>query len=181
MRIPRLVLALALVVATIVGVVACSSPEARAEKAYREVTELVRENRISEAIEKLDAIERTYPGTKTAERAHKDGLLYRGLLNAVDRYPGEQARDLMVRTARAIERYRSRHRAAPDSLERLMPEYLPEIPVDPWGNRLDYAREGTSGYRLTSWGADGAPGGSGADADLRVRNGEFVSTRGAKR
>lgn len=42
------------------------------------------------------------------------------------------------------------------------------IPVDPWGNRYQYAVPGADGraFALFSLGADGKRGGEGADADL---------------
>jgi general secretion pathway protein G len=49
--------------------------------------------------------------------------------------------------------------------------YLREkrIPLDPWGNPYQYESPGTHNdhsFDLWSWGADGAPGGSGTDSDL---------------
>jgi general secretion pathway protein G len=46
--------------------------------------------------------------------------------------------------------------------------YLPEVPVDPWGNAYAYAvTSGNGGYEIVSLGADGQPGGEGVDADIR--------------
>lgn len=43
-----------------------------------------------------------------------------------------------------------------------------KVPGDPWGNPFIYASPGQSGdYDIISWGADGARGGEGFDADLR--------------
>jgi general secretion pathway protein G len=39
------------------------------------------------------------------------------------------------------------------------------VPMDPWGNPYIYKLEG-SGFVITSYGADGQPGGSGNDADI---------------
>jgi general secretion pathway protein G len=44
--------------------------------------------------------------------------------------------------------------------------YLPEVPVDPWGNPYVYTAVGTGGFELKSLGRDGKPGGEGLDADL---------------
>ena len=43
-----------------------------------------------------------------------------------------------------------------------------EIPNDPWGNPYQYQQPGPSGggYQVLSYGADGAPGGSGDNADI---------------
>lgn len=38
--------------------------------------------------------------------------------------------------------------------------------LDSWGNPYLYREGGDFGYRLTSWGADGKPGGEGQDEDL---------------
>jgi general secretion pathway protein G len=42
---------------------------------------------------------------------------------------------------------------------------LEAVPVDPWGHPYVYWMDGTSGA-VVSYGADGRPGGTGADADL---------------
>jgi general secretion pathway protein G len=45
--------------------------------------------------------------------------------------------------------------------------YLPQVPVDPWGNAYIYRAPGTDRpYDLISLGADGEPGGEGVDADI---------------
>jgi len=43
--------------------------------------------------------------------------------------------------------------------------YIQRIPNDPWGNPYVYASDGTS-YTLKSYGADGAEGGTGKNADI---------------
>lgn len=44
--------------------------------------------------------------------------------------------------------------------------YLPEAPMDPWGNPYVYVAPAPGGYSLVSLGKDGKPGGEGLDADL---------------
>lgn len=45
--------------------------------------------------------------------------------------------------------------------------YLPNLPVDPWGNPYEYTAPGRAGpYEVLSFGADGQPGGTGVDADI---------------
>ena len=41
-----------------------------------------------------------------------------------------------------------------------------EVPKDPWGNPYVYSSEGSSNFRIVSYGADGREGGSGIDADI---------------
>jgi general secretion pathway protein G len=43
--------------------------------------------------------------------------------------------------------------------------YVPRIPADPWGNPYLYQSDGNN-YLLKSFGADGAPGGEGKNADI---------------
>jgi len=135
----------------------------------------VDEDRLSDAVRILDEIARDYPDSNVDGTAREDATLYRGLAGAVSRYPVTEARQLMVRTARVLERYRSRRGRLPERLSDLVPGWLSETPIDPWGNPLAYrtTRKGR-GYELTCLGADGMPGGTGEDADLHVSNGEFV-------
>lgn len=47
--------------------------------------------------------------------------------------------------------------------------YLEKLPNDPWDNKYQYQQPGTQnsdGYDLWSFGADGAPGGEGNNADV---------------
>ena len=45
--------------------------------------------------------------------------------------------------------------------------YLDRVPKDPWGNAYVYVSPGSHGdYDISSYGADGAAGGEGEDADI---------------
>ncbi|WHZ21058.1 MAG: General secretion pathway protein G [Nitrospira sp.] len=46
--------------------------------------------------------------------------------------------------------------------------YLPKVPVDPWGNPYKYATPSAQGgeFEIISFGADGAQGGEGKNADI---------------
>jgi len=48
------------------------------------------------------------------------------------------------------------------------PYLTKDVPQDPWGNPYVYQSPGPSGqdFQIVSYGADGAPGGSGDDADV---------------
>jgi general secretion pathway protein G len=56
----------------------------------------------------------------------------------------------------------------PDALSALVPEYLKQTPVDPWGNPYHYSKVSQHGqdYDIASWGKDGAAGGTGDNADV---------------
>lgn len=83
--------------------------------------------------------------------------------------------------SRALEAYRLDVGKFPDSAAGLQalvvrPSDMPkwngpylqkEVPLDPWGNAYVYKQPGTNkDYEIISFGRDGAPGGSGEDADL---------------
>ena len=104
----------------------------------------------------------------------------------------DEARVTVARTdlktiAGALEIYRLDNRTYPSTsqgLEALVEEpsgspepvnwaeggYLPDVPVDPWGNEYVYRAPGEDApYDLASLGADGEPGGAELDADLSSR------------
>ena len=68
----------------------------------------------------------------------------------------------------------------PESLQRLVEKddkgrsYLDmeEVPVDPWKNEYQYINPDDNGNQLElfSLGKDGAPGGEGEDADIRIQD-----------
>jgi hypothetical protein len=86
----------------------------------------------------------------------------------------------MLTTQLALERYRSRRGSLPASLKELTPEYLAEVPQDPYApHPLVYQRQG-SRYRLYSRGPDGDDD-SGRDLSgfpERDNDGDLVSLRG---
>jgi len=62
----------------------------------------------------------------------------------------------------AIQHYYLENNATyPASLDALVPNYMDEIPQDPWGNSYVYRYPGTHGkeYDIESYGPDKAPGG----------------------
>lgn len=163
--------------AIMLAAIALASPgcggDRRAERLYREASELVERGETAAAVPKLEEILRDYPDSEVAARARREVVLYRGLSDAVAAYPVRRAGDVVVQTARALERYRASRGAAPDDLAALVPSFLAQAPVDPWGAPLGYTRT-AKGYRLLCLGSDGAPGGEGDAADLVVENGAFV-------
>jgi general secretion pathway protein G len=66
----------------------------------------------------------------------------------------------------ALTKYREARGVLPDegSLDFLVPEYLPAVPVDPWGRPYLYT-SGADRVLLRSDGADGLRGGYGAEQD----------------
>ena len=82
-------------------------------------------------------------------------------------------------TALAIERYRLEHQALPDSLEALVPEYLAEVPRDPFdGAPLRYVLRETGGYTVYTIGEDGIDHGGLTGRQLAEQTGEHRSMQG---
>jgi general secretion pathway protein G len=65
------------------------------------------------------------------------------------------------------------HKPNDPNLKNYKPEgYVQQLMKDPWGHDYVYVSPGTGGapFDLMSFGADGAPGGTGNDADLSIRD-----------
>lgn len=60
----------------------------------------------------------------------------------------------------ALGMYFADHYQYPESLAALVPEYIKEVPEDPWGNPYIYRRPGVGGrdFDIVSHGADGVLG-----------------------
>jgi general secretion pathway protein G len=99
-------------------------------------------------------------------KAREDMKLYESALDLYRmdnfRYPtNEQGLDALV------------HRPNDPNLKNYRPDgYVKQLVKDPWGHDYVYVSPGTGGapYDLMSFGADGAPGGTGNDADLSIRD-----------
>jgi general secretion pathway protein G len=99
-------------------------------------------------------------------KARTDMKLLQGALDMYRmdnfRYPTtEQGLDALV------------HKPNDPNLKNYKPEgYVQQMMKDPWGHDYVYVSPGTGGapYDLMSFGADGAPGGTGNDADLSIRD-----------
>ena len=70
-------------------------------------------------------------------------------------------------TAQGLEALAVRPTSPPEPRNWVAGGYLTAVPIDPWGNDYLYASPSeTGGFDLMSLGADGAPGGGGANADI---------------
>jgi hypothetical protein len=174
----RTILLRCAILVTGLGFVAgCASDERQAERLHRLALEELDEGKNEEAAAHLREILERYPDTEAAGEARDRLTLVQGLQEAVEKYPRRRTQDAMVQIGRALERFRGRKRHYPLSLDELVPAYLPDgVPSDGWGRAFDYeAKRGGRGYRMTSHGADGTPGGKDDARDVVVVDGEFVS------
>jgi general secretion pathway protein G len=70
-------------------------------------------------------------------------------------------------TAQGLEALVTRPTSPPEPRNWSSGGYLPQLPVDPWGNAYVYRAPGANGpFDLMSLGADGQLGGEGVDADI---------------
>ena len=154
--------------------VACASDEGAAQRMAKKAAAAVEAQQLDEAIALYRDMVDRYPNTGAAVRARERIAFLSGLSHSVSSFPSRTARDLMVETARAVQRYRYSRGRYPDNLDALMPKMLNEPPIDPWGSPLQYERL-ENGYRLSCLGGDSRRGGEGIATDFVVVNGNFVS------
>lgn len=70
-------------------------------------------------------------------------------------------------TAQGLAALATRPTAPPEPANWVTGGYLPQVPMDPWGNAYIYRSPGEGGaFDLISLGADGQPGGDGTAADI---------------
>lgn len=71
-----------------------------------------------------------------------------------------------ARVLAAVERYRADGKPLPEEsgLDFLVPEYLPELPLDPWGRPYQFLNNGKDVF-LATFGRDGERGGNHEDQD----------------
>jgi hypothetical protein len=152
----------------------CSSDESKAKSLQEKAREAMSEQRLDDAYTHYKEVVDRYPNSSVVDDARERITFIQGLSTAVDKFSSRTARDLVIKTARAIQNYRRRQGSYPKSLDALMPKLLSEPSIDPWGRPLLYERRGR-GYRLSCLGADGRQGGSDEATDFVVVNGNFVS------
>ncbi len=123
---------------------------------------------MAEAIEasQLDGAQRLARFRKMEKKAARRSFLHvtikmvsqstTGLIEAELRL---YARLLLTRTALAIERYRLMTGSVPDELEELVPQYLEQVPIDPFDGQPIRYRRMQPGYVLYSVDADGRDNG----------------------
>lgn len=87
-----------------------------------------------------------------------------------------QAERRLVMTALAVEQFRRRHGRLPEQLDNLLPEFLAQLPLDPFTGQSLYYRPKDGGYLLYSTGPNGRDNGGTRwqDAPRRFRNADVV-------
>lgn len=109
----------------------------------------------------LEAVSERYNPRSFYERLHNRFSDYRSgyQREALEAMELETDRSLVL-AALALERYRLRHGVYPGRLEELVPEFLPEVPIDFMdGKPIRYRRRPDGSFVLYSVGWDGLDGG----------------------
>jgi hypothetical protein len=75
-------------------------------------------------------------------------------------------------TALAIERYRLKYDALPESLEQLVPEFMEEVPRDPFDNEVLRYIKHDDGYTVYTIGEDGIDNGGLSKEQIIEKTGE---------
>jgi general secretion pathway protein G len=82
-------------------------------------------------------------------------------------------------TEQGLSALTSRPITAPVPANWMSGGYLPNIPVDPWGNQYQYRSPADAApYEVISFGADGEPNGTGVNADIRYGAGVVATSVG---
>ena len=100
------------------------------------------------------------------------------LFNQADSARRDAALSQISSLSNALDAHRLDVGRYPDTLEGLVrntsgrsswngPYIRGNLPMDPWGNAYQYSSDGSS-FELMSFGADGRPGGTGNDAEIRL-------------
>ena len=90
------------------------------------------------------------------------GLVAPRVIRFIKPAQSKTARVQIANFEQALQHYYLEHNATyPASLDALVPDYLDEIPVDPWGNPYLYQYPGSHNrdFDIVSYGPDGSPGG----------------------
>lgn len=121
----------------------------------------------------LEEIINKYPNTAAANIAAEE---YDTFKNFAQRSKEERTREIVDKikhVARAVELYNHQKGGFPESLDVLIPKYIPSRAYDMWDNLILYKKMG-KGYAIGSFGKDGIPGGSGNNKDIFLQNGIIV-------
>lgn len=98
-------------------------------------------------------------------------ILAFGIFSVFGQAKADAAKVQMSRLESRVQIYIARNGNPPTASEGLAAAVAPdEVPNDPWGNAYRYVTPGANGkaYDIVSLGADGAEGGTGENADLRL-------------
>lgn len=125
------------------------------------------------ATELLTEIMNKYPNTTAAKIAAEQ---YDTFNNFAQRSKEEKTKEIVDKVkhvARAVELYKHQKGKFPNSLDDLIPKYLPSRAYDVWDNLILYKKY-KKGYIIASFGKDGVPGGSKNNKDIFLQDGNIV-------
>lgn len=175
----------------------CDSEDPRLpDRLYDESKSLTAKGRAEESRALLQTIAEKYADTEAGRRAVRDLFIINTNLKEDQAREAQQVSGSMKRVADALARYKARRNEYPFTLHDLVPEYLDQVPLTPWGHPFFYRpyvanpveevrdRRGNisqhfntrlDSYHLVCLGRDLAPGGPDAAADLMIKDGEVIT------
>ncbi len=115
-----------------------------------------------------------YPETKSGKIAAENYVRYSQMLQSEIEANKKINFDRTKRLARAVELYYRDFRRYPETVDDLIPKYIPKRILDVWGNPIVYKRM-KKGYIVACFGKDGIIGGIDEDTDFFIQNGEVVT------
>jgi hypothetical protein len=81
----------------------------------------------------------------------------------------------------AVQNFQEANGRFPNVLSELVPKYIARIPLDAWGNELQYLKDAAPDAMVFSIGQDGRRGGFGLDANIYVNSNVGVGVGAAGR
>jgi general secretion pathway protein G len=94
-------------------------------------------------------------------------LLYRSIEEPPQQLEPYRLHNLL-NAAKMYRKDTGRFPSTTEGLGQLAPKYISSVSDDGWGRPYQYESDGGS-VRIWTWGRDGLPGGTGADADISVQ------------
>jgi hypothetical protein len=175
----------------------CESEDPRLpDRLYEEAKSLTAKGRSEEGKAMLERIAEKYRDTEAGRRAVKDLFIINTTMKEDQARETQQVSGSMKRIADALGRYKGKRGEYPFTLNELVPEYLDQVPLTPWGHPFLYRpyvtnpveevrdRRGNisqhfntrlDSYHLVCLGRDLAPGGKEASADIMIKDGEVIT------
>ncbi|GEM_PF-2322252 len=164
-----------LIVCLIVGASSCEKKEPpKATLLLKKADYFYEKGDLKKAIFLYKQLMEAFPDTKSGKVAAENYIRYSEMLNAEIEANKKINFDRTKSLARAVELYYRDHRKYPDSVDDLIPDYIPKRVTDVWGNPIIYKKL-SKGYIVACFGKDGIIGGKDEDTDFFIQDGEIVT------
>ncbi len=175
----KIVLFLTMAILILVGVSCEKKEPPKASLMLKKADYFYEKGELRKALFFYKEIMESYPETKSGKLAAENYIRYSQMLQSEIEANKKINFDRTKTLARAIELFYRDYRRYPNSIDDLIPKYIPKRIVDVWGNPLVYKKT-KDGYVVACFGKDGIIGGIDEDTDFFIQNGEVVTTPNIK-